>query len=128
MADVSQISFRGETRNIKDETARQPLTYSTTETDTGKTWIDGKPIYRKVFDGLNIAVASDAWRSVVQLDETPDTLIDCQDVNSTNSGVGSIYITNTVRFYLNPTTKNINGLGSYYTTYIHTLIVEYTKN
>ena len=25
-------------------------TYSTTETDTGKTWIDGKPIYRKVID------------------------------------------------------------------------------
>ena len=38
---------------LADAVARQELeklqAYSTTEQDTGKTWIDGKPIYRKCF-------------------------------------------------------------------------------
>ena len=32
---------------MQDETARKDNVYSTQETDTGKKWIDGKPIYRK---------------------------------------------------------------------------------
>lgn len=32
-------------------------TYSTEETLTGKTWFDGKPIYRKVISGLNISLS-----------------------------------------------------------------------
>ena len=32
--------------------------YSTTETLTGGTWIDGKPIYRKVFENILISSAS----------------------------------------------------------------------
>lgn len=36
--------------NASDEISNL-RSYSTTEVDTGKTWIDGKPIYRKVFTG-----------------------------------------------------------------------------
>lgn len=36
-------------------------TYSTEETLTGKTWIDGKPIYRKCFDNLSLTFSSNAW-------------------------------------------------------------------
>ena len=42
-------------------------TYSTTEVDTGKEWIDGKPIYRKVYTGtwsatgnVSVTVATDS--------------------------------------------------------------------
>lgn len=48
MAEVSEIEAGGEIRTVKDTTARKSLIYSTDEIDTGKKWIDGKPIYRKV--------------------------------------------------------------------------------
>ncbi len=60
MAEVSEIEAGGEVRTIKDTTARQGVAtnaaeieklkevYSTNETKTSKTWVDGKPIYRKV--------------------------------------------------------------------------------
>ena len=38
--------------------------YSTTETKTNKVWIDGKPIYRTVFTGLNFGDALNAWTSL----------------------------------------------------------------
>lgn len=50
MAEVSEIEAGGEVRTVKDATARKSLVYSTEETDTGKKWIDGKPIYRKVLE------------------------------------------------------------------------------
>ena len=51
MAEVSEIEAGGEVRTVKDTTARKGLVYSTDETDTGKKWINGKPIYRKVYSG-----------------------------------------------------------------------------
>ena len=36
--------------NANDTAFTNATTYSTTEVDTGKKWIDGKPIYRKVFN------------------------------------------------------------------------------
>lgn len=36
--------------NANDTAFTNATTYSTTEIDTGKKWIDGKPIYRKTYD------------------------------------------------------------------------------
>lgn len=36
-------------------------TYSTSEVKTNKVWIDGKPIYRKVFTGLSYGSSSQTW-------------------------------------------------------------------
>lgn len=56
MADVSILDINGSQWNFKDTEARNVLsrnnTYSTTEIKTGKTWINGKPIYRKIFNPL----------------------------------------------------------------------------
>lgn len=49
MADVSKIKIESNTYDIKDTTARSTDNYSTTEQAIGK-WIDGKTIYRKVYD------------------------------------------------------------------------------
>lgn len=38
-------------------------TYSTTETDTGKTWIDGKKIYRRVLE-VSVSFTSGTWAYV----------------------------------------------------------------
>lgn len=60
MADVSILDIAGSQWSFKDNGARSEIyatnykfqiaqSYSTAETDTGGTWIDGKKIYRRVF-------------------------------------------------------------------------------
>lgn len=50
---VFEMEIEGVVHPIEDRTARTELeklvTYSTTEQDTGKTWNDGKKIYRRSF-------------------------------------------------------------------------------
>lgn len=48
METVNQIEYNGTSYNIQDAEAQKSLVYSQNETDTGKIWIDGKKIYRKV--------------------------------------------------------------------------------
>ena len=52
---VFEMEIEGVVHPVEDRTARQTVeklaTYSTTEQDTDKTWIDGKKIYRRVFKG-----------------------------------------------------------------------------
>lgn len=50
METVNQIEYNGALYNIQDAEAQKSLVYSQNETDTGKIWIDGKKIYRKVID------------------------------------------------------------------------------
>lgn len=48
METVNQIEYNGALYNVQDAEAQKSLAYSQNETDTGKIWIDGKKIYRKV--------------------------------------------------------------------------------
>ena len=48
METVNQIEYNGALYNIQDAEAQKSLVYSQNEIDTGKIWIDGKKIYRKV--------------------------------------------------------------------------------
>lgn len=48
METVKQIEYNGALYDIQDAEAQKNLVYSQEETDTGKIWIDGKKIYRKV--------------------------------------------------------------------------------
>ena len=50
METVNQIEYNGALYNIQDAEAQKSLIYSQNETDTGKIWIDGKKIYRKVIN------------------------------------------------------------------------------
>lgn len=50
MEAVNQIEYNGALYNVQDAEAQKNLVYSQNETDTGKIWIDGKKIYRKVID------------------------------------------------------------------------------
>ena len=50
METVNQIEYNGTLYNIQDTEAQKNLVYSQNEIDTGKIWIDGKKIYRKVVD------------------------------------------------------------------------------
>ena len=57
MEAVKQIEYKQALYNVKDAEAQKSLVYSQNETDTGKIWIDGKKIYRKVM--LLPAIAKD---------------------------------------------------------------------
>lgn len=50
METVNQIEYNGALYNVQDTEAQKSLVYSQNETDTGKIWIDGKKIYRKVIN------------------------------------------------------------------------------
>lgn len=59
--EISEINPDGNVYQLKDATARTEIAqikaqkvYSTEEVDTGKKWIDGKSIYRKVFTGVSV--------------------------------------------------------------------------
>lgn len=55
--------------------------YSTTETKTGATWIDGKPIYRKVVE-KNVNLSGNSWNNTgIDVSEI-DTLCHCVMLNS----------------------------------------------
>lgn len=57
----------------KGDTVNQYENYSTTETKIG-TWIDGKPIYRKVFTGLNYGGIGNTWA------DTGATISNCKHI------------------------------------------------
>lgn len=50
MEAVKQIEYKRILYNVKDAEAQKSLVYSQNETDTGKIWINGKKIYRKVIN------------------------------------------------------------------------------
>ena len=50
METVNQIEYNGALYNIQDAEAQKNLVYSQNEIDTGRIWIDGKKIYRKVIN------------------------------------------------------------------------------
>ena len=80
--------------------------FSTTETNTGKVWIDGKPIYRKVISGTTGAGGS----STQALGVTVDSMVvlefwidsssfgwECLSGSSSGSNVHMVYFTNTTQ-------------------------------
>lgn len=59
--------------------------YSTEEVKTNKTWIDGKPIYRKVFASLNTSVTkNDNWQDTGIIIPNIEQLISFEPRRGTN--------------------------------------------
>lgn len=74
--EISQINPDGNVYDIKDATARTEIaqikaqeSYSTTEQDTGKKWIDGSTVYRKtiVIGALPNATTKDVPHGITGL-------------------------------------------------------------
>lgn len=101
------------------------LSYSTSEINTGKTWIDGKPIYRKTYTGLSLqSPSTNVWNSFnVAPPANAGLLIKSMIIRNDNVACEGIALkldtdANDIK-YINPTfnasTSNI------------TLTIEYTK-
>ncbi len=109
--------------------------YSTAETDTGKTWIDGKRIYRKVFTNVSLPTNSTWTTKIVDLEDySIDTMVDLKyqatwNPETTNNSVGPIYPW--FQLVYNKSTKAIGGYlgpaGSGFSYIAKHIIIEYTK-
>lgn len=122
--------------------------YSTTEKKTGATWIDGKPIYRKVITGTFTPSSSNIGKETTVNIDNSITITDCTLVkmegymlggNGTNvlylghsyySSNGSIVLSSSLNLasYLN-IQYYITSLPAWFSgTVSYTVIVYYVKN
>lgn len=97
--------------------------YSTTETKTGGTWIDGKPIYRKVFEYQLSVDGVYVPHGVSDLGQ----IVECKIIARLGTTTYSLESNNNVLGdgFVNPTdiyVENIGGVQFYLT-----IIIEYTK-
>jgi len=103
--------------------------YSNTETETGKLWIDGNPIYRKV---VNIAALPNTTSTTYPHGiTTTDTIISCRGM--ANSGTNELPMPRTgaggagwIDIYANSTNITIAS-GTDLSTWSAFVIMEYTK-
>ena len=113
--------------------------YSTNETDTGNTWIDGKPIYRKVIQTTNAQCQTDGNlvdKNVSISSLNIDTMVDLKfsaQIGNNYKGFSFMFGGNDTskgtRCYYDINGDNIvirNSTTSYNSASI-TLILEYTK-
>lgn len=106
---------------VSSNAVAQAMSYSTTEQFTGKYWIDGKPIYRTVFTGLNFGGSTSGWNNTGATQPTgADKLISGYAVRSSDNTV------------INPFSYKFNNGNIQYTTpqsigSTDILIIEYTK-
>lgn len=118
--DVSE----GESKKIQVQNLIGNPYYSTDETFTGQYWIDGKPIYRKVFDNGSYVSNLDINVSSLNI----DTLIKIDAIGNDNtSGTGNKWLlgeTSNRDIYIRVSDNHLVTSGSLYKRYA---ILEYTK-
>jgi hypothetical protein len=104
-------------------TINENNSYSTEEHPTGKKWIDGKPIYRKVETVDNMAGIKDSWVSTgvtIPNVETLINVISLREGQSTRDYIGAL------NYEINNSMLNYYIVGD---TFLgkYKLIIEYTK-
>lgn len=109
---------------VTSNAVSESLSYSTTEQNTGGYWIDGKPIYKRVFTGLNFGGGTtDSWNN---------TGVVIADIDTVVKGVG-MRLTTTVKCvegffsYGVGSNGNIQYYGNHTLSKLDTLVLEYTK-
>ena len=90
--------------------------YSTEEQQVG-TWMNGKPIYRKVYSGLNFGGTANAWTDTGATISNVDNIISCRGLGSDFQPLMGFRVnSNKIQYWCAQTWGN--------TTYI---VIEYTK-
>lgn len=88
IADGEFVSTVDTVTDVGDKFDKSYLSYSTEETLTGGTWIDGKPIYRKVLTGISYSFTGADWNGT-NIDMTGvDTLVNIIPFNSKTAQAG----------------------------------------
>ncbi len=137
METVNQIEYNGALYNIQDAEAQKSLVYSQNETDTGKIWIDGKKIYRKVWKNKEAIYAlkiGDVVEYVEDFIKNIDSLCKARIIaadtinNNTNWTSGGLSVNSVSNIGGHFRIKNIN-VSDTFSTIVGgiTIIWEYTK-
>lgn len=93
--------------------------YSLEETFTGKRWIDGKPIYRKVITFNDTLCNSQTWQTVAPAPEGIERIIDATGFSDSNT----LYPIITLAYENNIRIINVRKEAIVFTS----IIIEYTK-
>ena len=119
----------GLSENAQDNvlaTFNENNSYSTSEINTGKKWIDGKPIYRKVFNALITSTSMDVAHSISNVDK----VVNVQGFSETNgeNTPSGFYASTSYFFSLSGdrTQLHIRTTNAYINT-AYNCILEYTK-
>lgn len=97
--------------------------YSTTETEIG-TWIDGKPLYRRVFTGLSISLGQNVWTTLsgVTIPNGKDLVnVICYGTYTEQ------YVINCSKVHLNSADGSIEVRNIESSTTLTAICLEYTK-
>ena len=98
--------------------------YSTEEVNTGEKWIDGKPIYRKVFTGLNFGATLNVWNNIGVSIPDANLIISAYALRHNAPTNDNDYVSFYFRF---STDKNIQYYTNNGAAGCNTLVIEYTK-
>ena len=110
----------GDMHSVTSNAVAEKMSYSTTEQLTGGKWIDGKPIYRKVFN-LSKTLNS-VSTSLLQNMNIAQLLRNDLQIFDNNQ---MYFVTNGILF--NANTKLISFNSSYSSLWVYNYIIEYIK-
>jgi hypothetical protein len=121
----------GLSENAQDDVANiinGERSYSTSEVNTGKKWIDGKPIYRKVIEGSITAVDMDINHNIANIDSLVNVIpyMVSNDGNTVNTPF-NISTTYYFTSYATKTQLKIMAGSTYVNANKYRMILEYTK-
>jgi hypothetical protein len=101
--------------------------YSTTEVWTGQTWIDGKKIYRLVYQAAaSMSLTSNTWYDTPIAKGTIDVIVSGRLLN-TKSGRTSGYVTNISAGFQSTASTYVQVCANGNSAVGDTLVIEYTK-
>lgn len=109
---------------------QQQADYSTTAIDTGKKWIDGKPVYRKVINFNLSASEQDIWSTNIDIGDTIDTFVYVStfiDIDGTKSSQFLVNGVTTNKQVENQNTITITAYDKSYSNQQGYAILEYTR-
>lgn len=114
------LALRSWVRKLVKKALTKQTKYSTDETVVG-TWIDGKPIYRKVVTGLSFSLKADSVFTV----NIP--AIESAGAPLKMTILGSSYIVPAVTYNVALSSGKVSGWTDINANGMTTIIVEYTK-
>ena len=129
MSTVNKIDIDGVQWDIEDYYARERIsnafTYSYDEIDTGKIWVNGEKIYRKVVKGTRY-FDNNNWTTINVWNDNRKKIITDINMMCSTSALRCLQAggNTTNQLWFSTSTNNGNGSSG---TFTYLLIVEYTK-
>lgn len=132
----TELEFNGETTDIPDgwQQTTDVNTYSTNEIKTGKTWVDGKPIYRKTLTGNTGSARVNAQYTLLtdaNIDNITNAEGFCKNLTSQQKNINLLF-SDTISLVYDTAGTNINKLilfmnNSSAASFDYAITIEYTK-